>query len=39
MIGGAIVAGDPEKDPGKLAEVIWDLHVGRDRFRVEVATG
>ena len=39
VIGGAIIAGDEEKDPAKLAEVIWDLHAKRDRFRVEVATG
>jgi hypothetical protein len=39
VIGGAIVAGDKEKDPSVLAEVIWDLHAKRDRFRVEVATG
>ncbi len=39
VIGGAIVEGDPEKDPAKLAEVLWDLHATRDRFRVEVATG
>lgn len=39
VIGGSIEAGHPEKDPSKLAEVIWNLHAGRDRFRVEVATG
>ena len=38
IIGGSIVAGDAEKDPPKLAEILWDLHVKRDRFRVEVAT-
>lgn len=38
VIGGAIVAGDKDKDPEKLAEVLWDLHAKRDRFRVEVAT-
>ena len=38
IIGGSIVAGDAEKDPSKLAEILWDLHVKRDRFRVEVAT-
>ncbi len=39
VIGGAIVAGDKEKDPEVLAGVLWDLHAKRDRFRVEVATG
>lgn len=39
VIGGAIVAGDEEKDPEVLAGVLWDLHAKRDRFRVEVATG
>jgi NAD(P)-dependent dehydrogenase (short-subunit alcohol dehydrogenase family) len=39
VIGGSIEPGHPEKDPAKLAEVLWDLHHKRDRFRVEVATG
>jgi NAD(P)-dependent dehydrogenase (short-subunit alcohol dehydrogenase family) len=39
VIGGAIVEGDEEKDPARLAELLWDLHAKRDRFRVEVATG
>ncbi len=39
VIGGSIEAGHPEKDPPKLAEVLWDLHSNRNRFRVEVATG
>lgn len=39
VIGGAIVPGDEEKDPEVLAGVLWDLHAGRGRFRVEVATG
>jgi methylmalonyl-CoA mutase cobalamin-binding subunit len=38
VIGGAIVEGDEEKDPAKLADVLWDLHARRDRLRVEVAT-
>lgn len=38
VIGGAIVAGDKEKDPEILAGILWDLHAKRDRFRVEVAT-
>lgn len=37
--GGAIVAGDEDKDPEVLAGILWDLHAERDRFRVEVATG
>ncbi|MBV9817765.1 MAG: SDR family NAD(P)-dependent oxidoreductase [Solirubrobacterales bacterium] len=39
VIGGAIVAGDKDKDPEVLAGVLWDLHDRRDRLRVEVATG
>jgi NAD(P)-dependent dehydrogenase (short-subunit alcohol dehydrogenase family) len=39
VIGGSIEEGHPEKDPAKLAEVIWDLHNDRETFRVEVATG
>jgi len=39
VIGAAIVEGDAEKGPAKLADVLWDLHVKRDRMRVEVATG
>jgi short-subunit dehydrogenase len=39
VIGGAIVAGDKEKDPEILAQILWDLHDKRDRLRVEVATG
>ena len=39
VIGGAIQAGDKDKDPDARAQVIWDLHDKRDRFRVEVATG
>ena len=38
VIGGAIVAGDDEKDPAKLADVLWDLHAKRNKLRVEVAT-
>jgi NAD(P)-dependent dehydrogenase (short-subunit alcohol dehydrogenase family) len=33
VIPGAIVAGDPEKDPAVLAGHLWDLHTRRDRFR------
>ena len=39
VIGGAIVEGDEEKDPAKLADVLWDLHAERNKLRVEVATG
>jgi NAD(P)-dependent dehydrogenase (short-subunit alcohol dehydrogenase family) len=39
VIGGAIVAGDTEKDPETLAGILWDLHAKRDTFRIEVATG
>jgi NAD(P)-dependent dehydrogenase (short-subunit alcohol dehydrogenase family) len=39
VIGGGIIPGDAEKDPAALADVLWDLHARRDRFRVEVATG
>jgi len=38
VIGGAIVAGDDEKDPARLADVLWDLHAKRNKLRVEVAT-
>ena len=37
IIGGAIVEGDPEKDPKILAEHLWDLHSKRDRFRFQVS--
>ncbi|GAB4081689.1 SDR family NAD(P)-dependent oxidoreductase [Modestobacter muralis] len=37
IIGGKIVAGDPEKDPDVLAGLLWDLHVKRDRFRHQVS--
>jgi NADP-dependent 3-hydroxy acid dehydrogenase YdfG len=33
IIPGAIVAGDPQKDPAILAGHLWDLHTKRDRFR------
>ena len=36
IIGGAIAPGDPEKDPDVLAEKLWELHTGRDTFRVQV---
>jgi hypothetical protein len=37
VIGGAIVEGDPEKDPGVLADTLWQLHVDRTTFRVQVS--
>jgi NAD(P)-dependent dehydrogenase (short-subunit alcohol dehydrogenase family) len=36
IIGGRIEEGHPEKDPGKLAGLLWDLHTKRDAFRVQV---
>jgi NAD(P)-dependent dehydrogenase (short-subunit alcohol dehydrogenase family) len=38
IIGGAIVAGDKEKDPDVLADRIWQLHSKRDTFREQVST-
>lgn len=37
IIGGKIIAGDPEKDPEVLAEHLWDLHTKRDRFRQQIS--
>lgn len=37
IIGGGIIAGDPEKDPDVLAGHLWDLHSKRDRFRLQVS--
>ena len=37
IIGGRIIAGDAEKDPGVLAGHLWDLHTKRDRFRHQVS--
>jgi NAD(P)-dependent dehydrogenase (short-subunit alcohol dehydrogenase family) len=37
IIGGRIVAGDPDKDPAILAGLLWDLHVKRDTFRHQVS--
>jgi short-subunit dehydrogenase len=36
IIPGAIIAGDPLKDPAILADHLWDLHSKRDRFRYTV---
>ena len=33
IIGGAIVAGDKEKDADALADRIFELHRSRDTFR------
>jgi NAD(P)-dependent dehydrogenase (short-subunit alcohol dehydrogenase family) len=38
IIGGAIVAGDKEKDPDVLADRIFELHRRRDTFREQVST-
>ena len=37
IIGGRIIAGDPDKDPAILAGLLWDLHVKRDTFRHQVS--
>jgi NAD(P)-dependent dehydrogenase (short-subunit alcohol dehydrogenase family) len=37
IIGGRIIAGDPEKDPDVLAGHLWALHTGRNRFRHQVS--
>ncbi|WP_338145264.1 SDR family NAD(P)-dependent oxidoreductase [Cryobacterium suzukii] len=37
IIGGRIIAGDPEKDPSVLAEHLWNLHSRRDRFRHQIS--
>ena len=37
IIGGAIVAGDEEKDPDVLAERIYRLHADRDTLRDQVS--
>lgn len=38
IIGGAIDGSDPRKSPEALAEQLWNLHTGRDKFRVQIAT-
>lgn len=38
IIGGAIDGSDSRKSPEALAEQLWNLHTGRDRFRVQIAT-
>ncbi len=37
VIGGRIIEGDDQKSPEVLAEKLWDLHAGRDTFRVQVS--
>jgi NADP-dependent 3-hydroxy acid dehydrogenase YdfG len=37
IIGGRIIAGDPEKDSDVLAGHLWALHTGRNRFRHQVS--
>jgi NAD(P)-dependent dehydrogenase (short-subunit alcohol dehydrogenase family) len=37
IIGGAIVEGDPDKDPAVLADHLWDLHTKRTEFRRQVS--
>ncbi|TFD23380.1 SDR family oxidoreductase [Cryobacterium sp. TMS1-13-1] len=37
IIGGGIIAGHPEKDPAKLAEHLWNLHIKRDQFRLQIS--
>ena len=37
VIGGRIIPGDESKDPDVLAGHLWDLHVKRDRFRIQVS--
>jgi NADP-dependent 3-hydroxy acid dehydrogenase YdfG len=36
IIGGSISEDHPEKNPTALAEKLWELHTGRDRFRIQV---
>ncbi|MGB3772203.1 MAG: SDR family NAD(P)-dependent oxidoreductase [Rhodococcus sp. (in: high G+C Gram-positive bacteria)] len=38
IIGGQIIAGDPEKDPAVLADHLWDLHTKRDKFRFQISS-
>lgn len=37
IIGGAISADHPDKNPEALAQHLWDLHTKRDRFRLQVS--
>ena len=36
IIGGRIIAGDPETDPEVLANHLWNLHHQRDQFRLQI---
>ncbi|MEJ5946841.1 SDR family NAD(P)-dependent oxidoreductase [Pseudokineococcus basanitobsidens] len=38
VIGGQIVEGDDEKDPAVLAQHLWEMHTGRDRFRLQISS-
>jgi NAD(P)-dependent dehydrogenase (short-subunit alcohol dehydrogenase family) len=37
IIGGRIVAGDDEKDPDVLADLLWRMHTERKEFRTQVS--
>lgn len=37
IIGGRIIEGDEEKDPGVLAERLWQMHMRRDGFREQIS--
>ena len=37
IIPGKIEPGSPDKDPAVLADLLWDLHTRRDRFRHQIA--
>lgn len=37
IIGGRIIAGDEQKDPGVLADLLWRIHTEREGFRTQVA--
>jgi NAD(P)-dependent dehydrogenase (short-subunit alcohol dehydrogenase family) len=37
IIGGRIVAGDDEKDPDVLADLLWRMHTERKDFRTQVS--
>ena len=38
IIPGKIEPGSPDKDPAVLADLLWDLHTTRDRFRHRIGT-
>ncbi|GAA5141741.1 SDR family NAD(P)-dependent oxidoreductase [Nocardioides marinquilinus] len=37
IIGGRIIAGDAEKDPDVLADILWRMHTERTEFRTQVS--